>query len=247
MKTSSTRTVFTLCLFATLLVVIAAPAVSHAQEVKREVRVYTPQFLETTNAAALAFQVCGSGDRCSIESMGDQGVVLGATAEIHAEFANLLSARDVPPPTQEFRVIVLRADQSGALPDVPADAQDALADLREMLTYTGFEIMGSAWLRTSGYGRTTLGEAGSFGVELQFSGDPRQNDTLLVREFGLSHSIVNWMGEDGSGERVAMLGEPKTILVSQFGISVGETVVVGTSRLNGGSEALVVLLTALPR
>ena len=36
------------------------------------------------------------------------------------------------------------------------------------------------------------------------------------------------------------------LIGTTFGMNVGETVVVGTSKLNGGSEALVVLLTATP-
>ncbi len=36
------------------------------------------------------------------------------------------------------------------------------------------------------------------------------------------------------------------LLGTTFSMKVGETVVVGTSKLNGGSKALVVLLSAAP-
>ena len=237
---------FSVALIATALTLAAFPAAATAQEDTRAVRVYTPKFLHPDNAAALALQVCGSDNRCSIESMGNQGIVLRTTPEIHAEYAALLTSRDVPPPTQEFRVILLRANRSGAMPDVPADAHDALEDLRDILSYTGFEMIDSAWLRTSRSGSTSLGEAGSFRVELSFVGNPSQDDALLMEAFQLSHSRVDYY-EDDEGQRRPVLGDSRYVLGSEFGINVGETVVVGTSRLNGGDEALVVLLTALPR
>lgn len=39
---------------------------------------------------------------------------------------------------------------------------------------------------------------------------------------------------------------PKDLLRTSFQLDSGETVVVGTSRLNGGDSALVVLVTAVP-
>jgi hypothetical protein len=222
-------------------------AVAQQRAAESILRVYTPRFLHPNNAAALAFQVCGE-DRCEIESMGDQGLVLTTTTELHAEYSALLAARDVPPPTQEFRVILLRANQSDTMPEVPADAQGALEDLRDMLAFTGFEAIDSGWLRTSGWGTTTLGEAGAFQVELHFAGDPRQDSALLIEGFELTHAPVYW---ENLGDPQAIprphLGDAKRVLSSQFGINVGETVVVGTSRMNGGSDALVVLLTALAR
>ncbi len=211
-------------------------------------RVYNPRFLHPDNAVALAYQLCGQSG-CEVSSMGDQGVMLRAVPRVHAEYEMLLLERDVPPATQEFRVILLRADQSGNMPDVPADARPALEDLRDMLAYTGFEMIDSGWLRTSGFGSTTLGEAGSFSVQLMFAGDPRQDGALLIEEFELVHSQVFWETPEGEGDTVprAHLADPKRVLNSQFGIHVGETVVVGTSRANGGNEALVVLLTALDR
>ncbi len=237
------------------LVIGYAPAVI-AQEggtitpQERVLRVYSPRFLHPDNAMALAFQVCGDDEmRCVVESMGRQGIVLRAPAQVHTEYETLLQERDVPPATQEFRVILLRADQSGSMPDVPSDATAALEDLRDMLAYTGFEMIDSGWVRTSGSGSTTMGEAGSFLVQLSFAGDPREDSALLVEAFELVHSQVFWENIETAAGVVprAHLADPKSVLSSQFGINVGETVVVGTSRTNGGNEALVVLLTALER
>ena len=69
-----------------------------------------------------------------------------------------------------------------------------------------------------------------------------------MERFELHYAPVYWHENDsGEGEAEPFLGDSRTVLSSQFGIDVGETVVVGTSRLNGGDSALVVLLTALDR
>ena len=47
-------------------------------------------------------------------------------------------------------------------------------------------------------------------------------------------------------DRVAAL-KSRSIIDTSFTMDVGETVVVGTSRLAGGDKALIALLTAVPR
>ena len=219
-----------------------------AQEDERVLRVYSARFLEANSVAAIAFQVCGGEERCELEPMGDQGILVRAPASVQVQIAALLDERDVPPPTQEFRVVLVNANRGDDMPDLPGDARAALEDVRDMTAYTGFELIDSALIRTSGGGSMTLGLAGSFRVDLFFAGDPRQHDSLLMQRFELHHSPVYWSeseaGEDGDQP---FLGDSRTVLSSQFGIDVGETVVVGTSRLNGGDSALVVLLTALDR
>lgn len=249
----TTSTLLSLSVLAALMISYAPAATGQEGGVitrpERILRVYNPRFLTSHNAAALAFHVCGEDERCEVESMGSQGIILRAIPQIHAEYEMLLTEQDVPPATQEFRVILLRADQSGSMPEVPAAAQAALEDLREVLPYTGFEMIDSGWLRMSRSGSTTLGEAGSFLVHIVFTGDSRQDSALLVEGFELVHSRVMWENldaEDGS-KPWSHLGDGRTVLSSQFGINVGETVVVGTSRTNGSNEALVVLLTALDR
>jgi len=48
------------------------------------------------------------------------------------------------------------------------------------------------------------------------------------------------------GTAVALLPPVRPVIESTFGMQAGETVVVGTARLDGASRALIVLLSALP-
>jgi hypothetical protein len=238
-------------LAAIVVAAVAAMAwspLAGAQEDEQVLRMYTARFLQSNSVAAIAFQVCGGQERCELEPMGDQGILVRAPAAVHVEIAALLADRDVPPPTQEFRVILLNANRGSEMPELPGDAQAALADVRDMTAYTGFELIDSALIRTSGGGSMALGLAGSFQVELYFAGDPREHASLLIERFELGYAPVYWAdGDPAEGGGQPFLGDSRTVLSSQFGIDLGETVVVGTSRMNGGDSALVVLLTALDR
>ena len=53
---------------------------------------------------------------------------------------------------------------------------------------------------------------------------------------------------EGVSTRVApRLGDGRNVIDTTFSMEIGETVVVGTSRMRGGDKALIALLTAVPR
>ena len=250
MKTRDVRSVLAVGL--TFVLLTAATAAAQEND-GRVLRVYKARFLEGHSAMVLAVQVCGGdNERCGVEPLSDNEFALTASPQLHMEFEMLLRERDVPPATQEFRVILLAADDSGDIPELPEGARQALEDIRTVTPYTGFSLIDSGWLRTSSHASTTLGPMGSFSVQVEFEGDPRADGALLVRRFNLAHRPLIQTGTVGAPERMedipaVRLGDQRQLIGSSFGIHVGETVVVGTSRINGGDQALVVLLTALDR
>ncbi len=222
------------------------------QDDDRPLRVYESRFLGAETALRLVFQICGRDEHaCEIERLDEHGFTVRTREDIHDQIARLLAERDLPPATQEFRVILLRASREGSMPELPAGATAAIADLMSVMPFTGFELVDSALVRTSEYAETHLGEMGTFGVELQFQGDPRRDAELLI-SFELRVAPVLQVETPAEGRPdaeapVVRFGDSRRLINSSFGIRVGETVVVGTSRLNGGDEALVALLTALER
>ena len=48
-------------------------------------------------------------------------------------------------------------------------------------------------------------------------------------------------------EGAATIGRGRSVIDTTFNMDVGETVVVGTSRVRGGDKALIALLTAVAR
>ena len=74
---------------------------------------------------------------------------------------------------------------------------------------------------------------------MRFDGDPAGDKPLLIG-FELTREHVNRVAA-GNIESITETG----VLATSFSMSVGETVVVGTSKLNGGdTAALILLLTA---
>lgn len=212
-----------------------------------------------SSAYTLADNVCDNGGWTMFQ--GDDGTVdskrncLGisyldkestlavtATPHVIARIRALLAEFDRLPETRSFQIVVLSADRSGGSPvDVPDNVRQALEDVREFLPYTGFSVLGSGWLRTSGYGETTLPGPMELSVELEFRPTTDPSAPLLIEQFTVyRHTRVNVPAEGGYTQ---LMGH--VVLQTTFTISPGETVVVGTSKLNGDDTAMVVLLTAV--
>lgn len=207
-------------------------------------RQYHVQFIDIDVAAHLASQVCQTFDReeCRYGMVSDRLLDLIANPLQHSEFAGLLAERDVPPASQSFQVIILSAHRAaGESDELPAGARTALDDVADFLPFRSYHLVDTGWIRTARQGNITLGEGGAFAASLYFKGGTSSNDHLLIEGFELQHRRTG-RSEDGE---VVYRSDWREVLSSTFGIDVGETVVVGTSKLNGGDEALVVLLTAV--
>ncbi len=144
------------------------------------------------------------------------------------------------PTTHEFQITLIRARPGQlSMPDLPSDALEALDDVAHLLPYKDFELLDVAWMRTHREASLRMGEVGSFEAFLAFQGT-EDDQYLLIQNFMLSRRDFD-RGEDGR----IYYGDQEALLSSSFGITIGETVVVGTSRLNVSDEALIVLLKAV--
>lgn len=144
---------------------------------------------------------------------------------------------------------------------VPEAAKKALADMKDFLPYKRYQLLDAAWmlccssLATSISGRVR----GPDERDYRYTVDPltvtdaKLNVRFAIRELspftpsGLSQSDLGLTRDHPrmvesvreSGQRTSA----QNIIDSTFAISLGETVVVGTSRLNG-DRALIAILTA---
>src|SRR5262249_26071950 len=126
-------------------------------------------------------------------------------------------------------------------PALSKNAQKAIDDLRGFLPYKGYHLLDTAWLRTTGVTQARLvGKDGiSYAVRLTCRGvGAEDSKEIYVRSFDVQEEPSQQIVKEGRG--------PRSILSTSFGLKVGETLVVGTSKLDGGA-ALVFLLTALPQ
>ena len=168
-------------------------------------------------------------------------------------------AQPPPPPTYLIQVSLLAASKTGPneLADMPANTRQAIEDVRQFLPFKSYRLLDTALVRTDRGARTTLTgpddrefrAAFSFNNQHVVAQRMEKADKLLVQQFELveKYELLPSLLVAG-GERGAAPVSPasRPVLSSSFAAEIGQTVVVGTSRLNGGDEALIVLFTALP-
>lgn len=174
-----------------------------------------------------------------------------AEAEIHEKVSRALARQDIGPKTQTFYLVLLAAGPkpSAMPPQLSAGAQKALQDIQGFLPYKSYEVLDTTLLRgTRSITGRLVGRNGiGYHVELFFQqpGGP-ESKTLYVSSFGF--------GEDGPVTLPATSPDGKAtsrpararLIRSSFSIAEGETLVVGTSRIDGTDQALVLLLTSQP-
>lgn len=242
-------------LAALLLLASAAPSLAAQDPGAAERPVYDNEYrvlhLDLHTAELLAWAQCEQKERCRVTAtFSDAGKVLGvrADAATHARIVQALAREDAAPPTQVFQLHLLEGATAaaGAPPgDLPAGARKALDDLRGFLPYRSYRLLDAAWLPTTSTVRARLvGDRGaSYEAELRFRRvgalEEKQLfvDGFRLREEGSSPALVDEKGRDRP---------PRELLNTSFGLDIGETIVVGTSRVDGASDrALVILLTAV--
>ncbi len=157
--------------------------------------------------------------------------------------------------TLTFQILLLVAETQGstALEGIPVNAQKAIRDIQDFLPYKSYRLLDAAFLRTTRGGRAVMsGLAGqsydtSLRVRAPAPGDGKRLwiDSFAVRE--VSFRPLERSVEVPEARVEAPTPQPPSeILATAFGMEVGETVVVGTSKLDGPNRALVVILSALP-
>lgn len=252
------------CVRTTLLIALflAPGTLMAAQEQPQQTHTmrYDIRFMDLHAAEVLAWDQCPQKERCRIGSLGVGGdatrkgyLEVSAEPVVHERIARALAQRDAAPLTQSFQLLLLAASTKAGpgTPEVPASAQKALSDLKDFLPFKSYQLLDSAWLRTT-QDRVTegrvMGQQGTaYGVRLRFrsTGD----DSLFVDFFDLKEEAATPKppSKDQEGQPVAAPRAAQDLISTTFGLKKGETIVVGTSKVDGTDEALVVLLTAVPQ
>jgi hypothetical protein len=231
-----------------LVCIVLAAATSAAAQPGEEtgVRAYQLRVLDSRVAEALFWDLCDAErDACEVGSATGGGLTVRAPQSVQRRMARLLAERDVLPPSQRLQLHLLVAGRDrGQIPEaLSAGPRKALEDLAAVLGYRSFVLLDSALVETVDAARTNL--AGPGGRVLDASLRVRavtglENDKLHVDLSLIAHGAQEQGREAGGGPF-----RPGTLLNTSLSLDAGETVVVGTSRVDGGEEGLVLLLTAL--
>lgn len=240
----------TTILIASLLCGMMTTAVQ-AQTAQSDVsytRGFTLDSVDARVAESWFWELCGElakGVACRVREVvsgNPRMLQVDAPNVVHAAFARRLAERDVGRVSHSLQLLLVEAskDGSGIDKSIPAEATKALQDVREFLPFSGFRLLDSGWMTSSGRGQLQLsGKDGRvYLAGIAFSQELRLEGTVLAVS---PLSIRSIPTNDATPE-----GDPRyrEVMSSNLTLSVGETVVVGTSRLNGGDRALIVLLTA---
>jgi len=221
---------------------------------------YEIRFLDLHSAEQLAWDLCSFRDSCRVtaQSTDDKGggvLAVSADALTHERIVRELAKRDVAPKTQVFQLVLLTGSaKAGASPkDLSAGAQKALNDLKGFLPYKSYELLDSTLMpATRGTVSTArlVGRAGAaYGLRMGFrAGGSGADEKLFVDRFYLGEESGTTPIQPPAGPNTGSGGHraPRDLVNTSFSLKPGETIVVGTSRLDGSEDALVILLTALP-
>lgn len=172
-----------------------------------------------------------------------------ATAAFAQEAPRAETTQPRPPGAESrlFNVVLLVASADGTddVQGVSKSAEKALADLRDFLPFRSYRLLDSGLMRVGAGTFGTIHLAGPsdqpLKIFLSYSGSDGRK--LNVRSFGVTQEPKSTGKTLGPGEAPRAARE---LMTAAFTIEVGETIVVGSSKLHDPRSALVVLVTAVP-
>ncbi len=178
---------------------------------------------------------------CRFEVTRPGWFVYNTDAATQDAITQALAREDVPRRSLTLDLSLIMADNTSEAPlTLKGGEAQALADLRQLLPYQGYRLLESGRLRIQDRGQIHMGSMPSYAAEFRLGKQvPAGSDLVKFESFELIHTHLVPGGDSGAGDTTT-----DVILRTGFTMEVGETVVVGTSRLNGSDEALIVLLTA---
>ena len=185
----------------------------------------------------------------------------------------LAAQPDEVPDTKLVQINLLAASKTGSneLSDLPANTRKAIQDIRDFLPFKSYRLLDTSLVRVlvpshrgsprSGPSNTFMRGPDDTKLEIRMSMMMGETESeVFVGRFEVSPSVMDRLRavtmtpeQQDQADPGAPVVAPRADLIdsgplisTSFTAEVGETVVVGSSRLNGGDDALIVLFTALP-
>ena len=157
-----------------------------------------------------------------------------------------------PPARKSYLIQVVlllgKLDGPSSTSNIPRNTIQTLKDVETFLPYKNYQLLDTGLIRSDGHASSILhGPSGRrFQLSLMFTtGQGEKGERLSFQRFRLD-APPEPPRDSGGEPGLAPPAPPGPILSSSFAVDVGETIVVGTSKLNGGDQALLVLLTVVP-
>lgn len=217
-----------------------AGAAGEPAAARGDAKVYVLNFNPAPQASNLVRDPCQAIDSgCRINVVKDTVMTVTASAEAQAKVADLLRQVDVPPRSQTFHIMILEAGMEPfPRTELPERVARALDQSSRLLPYKGYRLLEQGLLTTTERGKIALGDPeNGFEAQLRVEGGADPASPLLVRSFEMTRAKFEQVGDQQFR---------RTVIETSFTIDPGQTVVLGASHFEGGDQALVVLVTAVP-
>ena len=160
-------------------------------------------------------------------------ITLNGSAENIKIAEAVIEQYDVPRRQAEFLVRVIEASSAAQGANDAADLVPA--ELKSLLRYTRYAQRDSAVVRGMEAENLSIALGGDLGGKLRFS----VRDNLLELSVGITGPPTNIKNNTGNETT-----QWPSLLNTVTTVKSGETVVLGASKMRGGTVALIVLLTA---
>ncbi len=207
-------------------------------------RMYLIRYLSLPEAETLVWDQCPKDGKttCRVTSAGRNEVapylMVDANAATHAKIARALMEKDGVPRTHSFRATLLVASREGGKGStLPEGIRKVVDDLKSFLPYASYRILDTVTITTSRGGSVKAMGPDGLPVDVRIFMNAQVGEQLEISGFE-----VQALGSTPSADGRAM---GRKLIESTFSMRIGESLVVGTSALDGGQEALVVVLTAV--
>ena len=163
------------------------------------------------------------------------------------------------PDSRLLQVVLLigTLDGSSETEHIPPNAVQALKDIENFLPFKSYQLLDTALIRSNAHATGVLSgyDGREYRLSLDFDTEKRDDgDRLLFRPYRLDQDPsgpphrprLQGKKRDGAPSAPRAPRSSGSVISTSFTVNVGETIVVGTSKLNGGDKGLLVLLTVIP-
>lgn len=235
----------TAALAALLCTLFAAPPAHAGERPQPDLlsRDYAPRHLSLVATEALLWQACPEDEAayCVVDDSKQEGHArLIAPPAVQRRAVALLAAHDVPAGAYTLRVDLLAVERGGRdrLEGLAPSARRRVEALRGELGGPSFTLLDSGLVRTANEGRTEL------------LADDRLYQVLIDLRRGQRGERIEVQGIQLHAQRVG--GQPTSglpapvgaVLAASLDVAVGDTAVVGTTRLDETRDLLLLLTAA---
>jgi hypothetical protein len=225
-------------ILALVLTVVSAPALfaeAAGGGAGLTVRTFQFHYKQADHAATLLKSLVSADGSVSIQPGSNTLVVTDHTENLRA-IAATISQYDVPSRGFRLEMRLISAARATAPAKVPDDLQDVSSKLSGVLRFNSFEKMGE--LASEGHeGDAVIANlSDTYRAEFKFGEFDPLSNSIRVADFHLSKVQPG----DKSGNALTSL------LRTSLNLKVGQTVILGASRLPDSQRALMLVLVAKP-